>query len=254
MREDALVLDFGEWDIESLRLSIFYPPGGSTLSGLWEQLMGIAPENEANRPREGIRQEQGSAEGNRLSLDIRSERLDWHIVGGQPPRGEEGRSPVIKLIAGERMTPLLGRALDVSLRSLSQVHRLAFGAVLVWQASDRNEGMRQLSKFLPQMDLENRGGSDFIYQINRLSRSTLARHVTINRLSRWQTEELQGGMLRVTPTKPSFEIFERVLINKLILDVNTAPESNAISPDRMPSLFGELTILANDIAIKGDVL
>lgn len=254
MRDDAPVVDFGEWGIESLRLSIFYPPGGSTLSGLWEQVMGIAPENQTNRPREGFRQEQGSAEGNRLLLDIRSERLDWHIVGGQPPRGEEGRSPVIKLNAVERMTPLLARALGVSLRPLSQVHRLAFGAVLVWQASDRNEGMRQLSKFLPQMDLENRGGSDFIYQISRRSRSTLASHVAINRISRWQTEELQGGTLRVTPTQPRFEISEPVLINKLILDVNTAPESNAISPDRMPALFGELTNLANDIAIKGDVL
>ena len=254
MSVDTLALDFGEWDIESLRLSIFYPPGGSTLSGLWEQLMGIAPENEANRPREGIRQEQGSAEGNRLLLDIRSERLDWHIVGGQPPRGEEGRSPVIKLNAGERMTPLLARALGVSLRSLGQVHRLAFGVVLVWQASDLNEGMRQLSKFLPQIDLENRGGSDFVYQINRRSRSTLVPHVTINRLSRWQTEEVQGGTLRITPTQPRFEISERVLMNKLILDVNTAPESNAISPDRMPALFGELSNLAHNVAIKGDVL
>ena len=253
MSVDALALDFGEWGIESLRLSLFYPPGGNALSGLWEQLVGIAPENQSNRPREGIRQEQGSVEGNRLVLDIRDERLDWHILGGQPPRGEEGNSPVVKLNAGERMTPFLARALGVSLRSLGQVHRLAFGAVLVWQAPDLNEGMRQLSKFLPQLDLENRGGSDFIYQINRRSRSTLAPHVTINRLSRWQTEELQGGTLRVTPIQPRFEISGRVLINKLILDVNTAPESNAISPDRMPALFGELANLGHDIAIKGDV-
>ena len=253
MSVDALALDFGEWDIESFRLSIFFPPMGRTLSGLWEQLMGIAAESEANRPREGIRQEQGPAEGNRLLLDIRDERLDWQIVGPQPLRGEESRSPVIKLNAGERMIPLLARALDVSLRPLNQVHRIAFGSVLVWQASDLNEGMRQLSKFLPQMDLESRGGSDFIYQINRRLRSTLAPHVTINRISRWQTEEIQGGMLRVTPTQPRFEISERVLINKLTLDVNTAPEGNAISPERMPALFRELANLAHDTAIKGDV-
>ena len=126
MSNDASVVDFGEWDIESLRLSIFYPPGRSTPSGLWEQLMGIAPENQANRPREGIRQEQGSVEGNRLLLEIRNERLDWQIAADQPPRGTEGRSPVLKLNAKERMTPLLARALGVSLRSLGQVHRLGF--------------------------------------------------------------------------------------------------------------------------------
>ena len=78
--------------------------------------------------------------------------------------------------------------------------------------------------------------------------------MTINRLSRWQTGELQGGTFRITPTQQHFERSERVLVNRLSLDVNTAPESNAIAVDRMPALFGELTNLAHGIAIKGDVL
>ena len=253
MSDGALDVDFGEWDIESLRLSIFHPPGGGAVSGLWEQLMGIDPENQETRPRDGFHQEQGAAEGNRLLMVTQSGRLDWHIVADKPPRGDEGRSPVLKLNAVERATPLLARALGMSLRSINLVHRLAFGVVLVWQVSDLNQGMRQLSKFLPQLDLDNRGGPDFVYQINRRLRSSCAPHVMINRLSRWQTEEFQGGTFRMTTAQPRIEMSDLVLVNKLILDVNTASDSNAISVDRMPALFDELTRLAHGVAIKGDV-
>ena len=42
-------------------------------------------------------------------------------------------------------------------------------------------------------------------------------------------------------------------VSKLTLDINTAPDNNAISKDAMLGLFNDLTIFAREIAHKGDV-
>ena len=42
-------------------------------------------------------------------------------------------------------------------------------------------------------------------------------------------------------------------VSKLTLDINTAPDNNAMSKDAMLSLFNDLTIFAREIAHKGDV-
>ena len=116
------------------------------------------------------------------------------------------------------------------------------------------EGMRQLSKYLPRMDLEHQGGSDFIYQINKRRRSSHARHVRINRLAKWQLDEFHSGAFRITPSQgPQLETSKPGFASKLVLDINTAPDNNAISADKMPDLFVELMALAREIAAKGDV-
>ena len=242
---------FGEWDVESLRLSVFHS-GESAPSGLWEQLMGIAPESSDTRAREGTVREQGIADGNMLLLITQSRRLDWNLVPSLNQSGDRGGMPT--LMAVEETMPLLRRALDVSVRACGRVDRFALGGVLTQQASSLSEGLGQLSKYLPRLDLENQGGFDFAYQINKRRRSLSALHVQVNRLSRWQLEELQGGTITVGPSRaPNFEISERAFVSKLTLDINTALDSNAISKTRMPNLFDELVNFACEIATEGDI-
>ena len=214
--------------------------------------MGVSPETIDSRPRERILREQGGANGNKLLLVTQAQRLDWHLQPDPTPDHPLGTPPTLK--ASDQALPMLSKALDVTLQSVQLVQRLAFGAVLIQQVSSLKEGMRHLSKYLPRMGLENQEGLDFIYQINRQRRSTDSTHVQINRLAKWQLEEFHSGALRITPSQGArLETSDSGFVCKLILDINTAAENNAISKGRMPALFVELTALAREIAVKGDI-
>ena len=243
-------IDFGGWGVESLRLSIFHPeeePG----PGLWEQLLGIAPESSDIRAREGVVQEQGIIDGDVLLLALQRTRLDWNLLPG-PGRDQQEPPPV--LMAAEQGVPLLARALGISVDVRGLIQRLALGVVLNRQARSLSDGLEWLSMHLPRLDLGDIGGTDFVYQVNRRRRAPSAPHVTINRLARWQIEEVHGGTFTVSSSgPPSFVESERIFVSKLIMDVNTAPESSAFSSDRAPGLFSDFAGFAGEIAIRGDV-
>ena len=252
MNDAAPVFDFAPWAVESLRLTILHPLAPTT-SGLWQKVMGVSPEQIDSRPRQSVLTEQGDAHGNQLRLVTQSERLDWHVVASPVSSVEPGIPPYVTSL--EQAITVLGEALDVSLREVHQVDRLAFAPVISQQASSLDEATSKLSVCLPQMDLVQRGGSDFMYQINRRRRSLFAPHVVINCLAKWQVEQFQSGALRISPSRGAqLESSDWGFMVKLLLDINTAPDNNAISNDRMPGLFAELTKLAHKIASEGDVL
>ena len=257
MTETNPITDFDRWHVENLRLTIFctLPPTiPGTTHGLWERAMRIPPEDVVQRPRERSIREQGFEQGNTIRLVTQANRLDWSILPG--PVTDPGTGISIMVVkASEQAISILHNALDVSIQVAQQVQRLAFGAVLIQQASSIYDAMTQLSNYLPHLDLENRGGSDFIYQINRPQRSPSAPHVRINCLTKWQLDQFQSGVFLIGPSQaPQLETTEAGLVNRLTLDINTAPDNNAISASRMPGLFVELTEFARQIAAKGDVL
>ena len=251
MTDKVLLYSFAPWDVESLRLSTFHPERPAQ-PGLWAELMGNNPESVNSRPREQVLREEGGANGNRLSVAYQNQRLDWIISPG-PITSPDLQKPVI-LLDADQATSLIEKALGVLTRSYRQVDRLAFGAILVQQVSDVAEGLSHLSQYLPHLDLENRGGPDFIYQVNRPRRSSYAPHVVVNRLAKWSLEHVQTGALRIGPSQPPhIAVSELLLVDKLTLDINSAPTNNAISISRMPSLLDEFMAFAQEIAVKGDV-
>ena len=241
--------DFGLWNTESLRLTLFHSTD-APVAGLWERLMGTDPESSESKPREGTLQEQGTVDGNRLLLAAQPGRLDWNLLPSVS--GPEHRGLPILTDTSDTV-PLLERALTVSLGAVTQVPRLAFGAGLLREVSSPDEGIGQLAKCLPQVSMEGQSGQDFIYQSNRRRRSSHARHVQINRLAKWQTEAHQGGEIVVSPQGTQLRSLPPSWVVRLILDINTAPESNAIAVDRMPDLFAEFVAFAREIASEGDV-
>jgi hypothetical protein len=79
-------------------------------------------------------------------------------------------------------------------------------------------------------------------------------HVRINRLSRWQLEEIQSGTLTVGLSgPPTLGSSEQFLVSKLTLDINTAVDNSAFSSDKVLSLFDDLVDFASEIAIQGDI-
>ncbi len=250
MNGSSAATGFGQWSVENLRLTIFYPSDTSP-TGLWEQLTGVSPESIDERPSQGVRREQGEAFGNRVQLVTQKQRIDWNVV----PNLALGSDHYPTLAASDQAMTALQEALSVSILQIRQIHRLAFGATLVREVSSLDDGMSYLAEFLPQMDLTHRGGSDFMYQINRRRPSSVASRVQVNRLAKWQLDQFQSGAIRISPSQgPQVQTSEPSFISRLILDINTAAENNAISVSRMPNLFAELTAFAREIAVKGDVI
>ena len=148
---------------------------------------------------------------------------------------------------------LLGRALYPTITECGPVGRLALGGVLTRHAPDLLNGLKQLSKYLPRLDLENQGGPDFAFQINRRRTSITSPNVQINRLAKWQLDEIQGTTFTVGPTRSPILETQRVLVSKLTLDINTTPSSNAFAVASVPDLYNEFVVLAREIATQGDI-
>ena len=252
---DNPLADFAQWDVENLRLTVFHTTD-APIPGLWELVVGISPESSDSRPREHVLQEQGSAGENRLLLVGQRRRLDWNLLPNTTAVAtsrEDGSPPTLTVT--DQTISILRKALGVSLQRVQQVPRLALGVTLMQRAANLDEGMNQLAGCLPHLDLGGQaGGTDFVYQINRRRQSSYAPHVQINRLAKWQLEMYQSGTLLVSPAQGArWENAQPGHISKLVLDINTAAENNAISSNKMLGIFDELVELAREIAAKGDI-
>ena len=250
MTDEMSAAGFGEWHIESLRVSVFHS-GDHARPGLWGQVMGIPPESSDTRAREGIIQEQGVVDGDTLLLVIQRGRLDWNLLPGPDRSGDRKGLP--SLMAVREAIPLLGRALYPTIDECGPVVRFALGCVLTQHAPDLLSGLKQLSMYLPRLDLENQGGPDFAFQINRRRTSIIAPHPQINRLARWQLDEIQGATFTVGHTRSPILETQRTLVGKLTLDINTIPGSNEFADASVPDLYNEFVVIARQIATQGDI-
>ena len=249
------LLDFGEWDVETLRISIFCPSDdvSSTRTGLWAKVTGTKPETIDSRPREDVTKVVGSMGQNNLVLTIQAGRIDWLVLPiVVPPNQRATTLLTLKDVTG--LFPVLVNAIRHSLETTSVVLRLAFSSVLIKQVSDPARTIRELSRYLPRLDMDSLEGPDFIYQVNRRRRSASVQHARINRLAKWSATQVAGLEVQVNPTgQPLVRNTNVSFVRKLELDVNTTPETNAMSNDRIPALFAELVTLAGELAIEGDV-
>ena len=213
--------------------------------------MGIPPESSDTRAREGIIQEQGVVDGDTLLLVIQRGRLDWNLLPGPDRSGDRKGLPY--LMAVREAIPLLGRALYPTIGEYGPVVRFALGCVLTQHAPDLLSGLKQLSKYLPRLDLENQGGPDFAFQINRRRTSIIVPHTQINRLARWQLDEIQGATFTVGHTRSPILETQRTLVGKLTLDINTIPGSTEFTDASVPDLYNEFVVIARQIATQGDI-
>ena len=244
----ATPLDFARWNVDSLRLTVFYPDLQPS-PGVWKSVRGVEPDSIESKPHEGTLVEHGPVDGAMLLLTSGLNRRDWHL---QTPSGLQP-GPTSLLIT-DSTEGLFQKVLNTSLKDLAQVIRLAFGATLSQPCQSPQEGLSILSEYLPHLNLGVYGDLDFMYRINRRRTSPSSPHVQINRVATWSLDQVYSGAIKIglTPNPevtsvPSFS-------TRLVLDVNTVPTRTATSIKRYPTLFNELLQLACEIAKDGDTL
>jgi len=122
------------------------------------------------------------------------------------------------------------------------LQRLAFGAVLTRPVDDLLTGYRQISDYLPFVQLDPESSSDFSYQINRPRNSTVISGLRINRFSRWSVARVFAST------------FDTQIGCRVELDINTAQEFQGELPqEKLPVIIQELVDLGKEIAENGDI-
>ena len=246
---------FDQWEAASLRVSLF-PPASPTelwedtggLARLWEGVTDTKPDAINSQPKMRATRIEGETAEGRLRLVAQSnQRVEWLAIG-EPT----DMSPTLRDVHGALR--LLRRATDLSLGWFPQVQRLALGAALAVSVRDPAEGLMQLSKFLPKLELDSMDSSDFVYAVNRRRRSTAVTHVRINRLAKWSI--VQVGTLEfalAAQPVPVLNTSKIGFIRRLDLDINNDPQAGMMAKAKIPGLLDELVSLASEIAQKGDI-
>ena len=214
------------------------------------------PEQVLSRPEEGVHVAQGSFGGSekQLQCTVRPERVDWVLLSAPPPPNRPTMALInVGLLQGvlQPFEELGARWLEIS----SAITRLAFGAILVAEASDLRDANRKLAAFLPAVQLDPDNSSDFFYQINRRRTIGASPGTLVNRISKWSA--IQGesvGVAVVGNTPPQVTRAATLFACRLELDVNTAGGfPDPLNGEGASALFHELVSLGKEMTEKGDI-
>ena len=242
--------DLSTWQAESLRITCF--PSSATefnAANWWQDVIGEQPENTVVRARDGFRQDEGHVNGRVIILGVQPNRIDWLMRANQ----EVGELKISSFKDGlDSFLELISRWFKMGL----SLRRLAFGAVLDLPVDDRKSGYELIANYLPNVQLDPVGSSDFLYQINRTRNSRLdISDLEINRLSKWSV--VKRGLTRfdiLPETRVSLFPSSETFSCRLELDINTSADyKNDIPSDKLADVFRELVEFAKEIALKGDI-
>ena len=257
-KDDQLDYNAAQWQAESYRLSAFLSPSAQlSEQDLWERLTGELPERKSVEPKKGIQQEEGKFKDTKLEgqliLTAQPTRIDWQLV----PRADlsELGAPTIGIFSEsvEVFLTLMLRWLELA----PSVQRLAFGAVLTQPTNSLKDGLHDLSRYLPTIDLDE-NSSDFFYQINRPRKFPLSNFedFSINRLSKWTVYEWEFGLfIGPDPTQfTQYSTTSKQFTIRLELDINTSASfASDLNPDELPGLLQKLVEYGKEIALEGDI-
>jgi hypothetical protein len=220
-------------------------------SSWWENAVGFPPEAILTRPKAGQHQSRGEFEGRRLTLQIQPGRIEWRL-NALVKDDDELAVPLIGPFP--EVSTSLSKVVTTWLPEAPAIGRFAFGAALLQPVDSLRGGYLLIQQYLPNVQVDADGSSDFLYQINRRrSTTTPIDGLQINRLMKWSVPVVQqvvvtvgedGVVTRTMGTEPAC---------RLELDINTAPEFGAVLPaEHLGALLQELMNLGREIAEEGD--
>jgi hypothetical protein len=246
-----------KWLAVQLRLTAF-PDSAIDIqdSSWWEELIGEPPESRTHRPKAEELKEDGEFESGKLILNCQPGRIDWFYTISLPDELPVEIPQTIEEFpkAQKSFLQLMQKWIE---RNCPKLGRIAFGAVLLLPVESRQEGYMTLSNYLPDIQLDTEGASDFMYQINRPRDSRLnIPGLQINRLSKWSVATHILSMMQINAKSGRTEKLSRPAKYscRLELDINTSQDYNKpFNQEQIKAIFIELVELAKEIVAKGDI-
>jgi hypothetical protein len=244
-----------EWSAESVRFTAF-PMQLLEISeefNWWVPVIGEPPATKVIR-HTMIRQEEGPFERGNLRLVVQPNRIDWALLPKEPVT--EGPPEPLNIGRADHILPLFRELMTkwLSVGSIPELKRLAFGAIFVQRVSSHREGYQKLQRYLPRIPLDE-ASSEFLYQINRrrVSKSGIPA-LEINRLSKWNVAAQIVTLVAVEGTTITPMVAPAHNLVRLELDISTSTEfAGALPRNTLVPLLSELMQLGEEIALHGDV-
>ena len=249
------MLDLNNWQVESLRCSVF-PTDTTSESGetIWQSLVGSSPDIEQRYSQRQITTVEGAWKLARLRLDIQRAQMDWRAIVDVRKATDELLSIGTYGDVKSDFQPLMQRWLR---SDCPCANRIAFGAILLLPQESMVAAFKMLDTLLPAVKVDSNNTLDFIYRINRRRNSSSSvQDLQINRISNWSVVEIVNAHVEMPGqgNSPSpMQIQSSMHLCRLELDINSVPEhSFEFDNKQMESIFEELAELGTEIAIKGD--
>ena len=250
-----------DWRTVQSRITVFHPEEASsdTLRGWWENAFkGVPLSRDETRHLEGIRSLGGVVDKALWTANAGTGRTDFLLqppdsdmppqsdpVWGQPMFAEPYHE-----VARAMVNPIRGY-----LEKSGRVDRLAFGMTLVAPAGpDLGAVIATLANALPRLKLDGLETPDFIFRVNRRTKSQHSPALVVNRLSTWSIAQGQIVTSSLGP-QPSHS-FSNQYAASVNVDINTVPvaaTSRGIPPGRSTGVLDELVTFGLEIMEKGDV-
>ena len=246
--------DLDDWKVEHLRATTFIRARSMdeiVKDEWWEKVFNSRPKDEQINYQLGVKMQKGEHDGNGLTVQNQSNRVDWILAAGKQMPNEPQLNTIGSLL--DTLKPLL-EVVERWSNVCPPVNRLAFGAALVRRVTDERRGCEEILQFLPDLSLNPDSVSDLFYQINRRRKSTSDAGMMINRISKWSIMRTSTVRFTVNNTGSSISPPEQEgYMRRLDLDINTAPSNNDIHTSNTYPIFKELTECGREIASKGDI-
>ena len=246
MSSDSPQLEAG-WNADLLRLTAFPTSRYRTppVESWWEKVVGEPPDQIIAEPKKGEVQPKGTFSNIGLTMTSQVMRVELRQEVNLPGQSTIGPYDDVRPAFCQLVQKWLG------LENCPPLQRLAFGATLTKPVGVRKEdSYKTLGQYLPGVEIPQHS-SDFLYQINRRRPSNAVNDLALNRLSKWSVQLLRqvsfgsAGAVVMSPEEFSCRVE---------LDINSDPEHTSELPaDRLPALFDELVILADELSILGDI-
>jgi hypothetical protein len=251
-------LEFDEWVVENLRLTVF-PAGESTArpTDWWQHVAGVDPDQVSTSGKRAVSSAEGTFKGKKLMLRSVLDRIDWFLVPTDSATEEavlNSEPPAIGHAA--EAFALFSSIVEKWLLSsdLPTINRIAFGGTLLNPVGDRRNAYVSLGEYIPvEIDPDS---SDLLYQINLPHiESPSVPGLEFNRLSKWLVTHHEffavpiGGVQGTPIAQGSSPVAIR-----LELDINTMPTfKGPIHRDKLSSVYHELVQAARNIVSNGVV-
>ena len=246
-----------EWRAGLLRVTAFLAREASLENrNLWTEL-GLG-EPEIHEKKKGQVTDQGLVLDHWLTISSASSRIDWlYLPKPDVPEDVEefGFSDVGPFPeAVDKYVGLIDGWLE---RECPKLSRFALGATIRLPVSDRLEGYKQLSAYLP-FKIDGERSSDFLYQINRHRKSAVVPDLTVNRLTQWSVAGLTGlagqVMFSASGISPDLRKYGSSSACQAVLDINTDPENRTgFERKQVKALLDEFVLMAKEIVAEGDI-
>ena len=242
-----------DWQVASLRLTLFRTKPIETVIPLWETLTGEKPEKVDSQPRANIIVEEGVVVLGSLKHISDPLRINWNLLPSQEQQKKAEPFPTLGSLS-ETKGHFIKMMNDwLSSDAVPETNRIALGSVFIIVNENRASAYKQLSALLHHVTIDIENSTDFLYQINRPIQSNIESDIIINRLSKWSAPRIMGLGILLGEKPEVIRDNRGYVVSRLELDINTSQDNKSIfSKEKLILLLQELSDLGDQISTEGD--